>query len=335
LYTEALLGVGVSRAKNNLATAGELLSKEAFDGGLRQDTNKSAFEFFLPVWINAAHAEKSPAWREALKSSYLGIAATAYGSSDENGAILEVFPRLINQLIVEMMRPDAAKSEAIATFEAMCNFWRTLRWLVDSRPSLQQRIRGLLSGFVSSEAQRHKDAAPDLGVVLVLWTVYQGLEGCPAKSAFMNAYADENSLRWVMWWQRSGTRPESGPVFEATTVSRNIAMFQLMVVDVVIGDVQETLREMEATNCKLSERLENLQAQWRERKASTESWAKYFQHISAARPAFGSINAWIEDCARRAGAKGPRYGGAKGSGKGGADGKGKGKGKGGKGKGGW
>jgi len=46
LYTEALLGVGVSREKKNLGTAAELLSKEAFDGGLRQSTNKSPFEFF-------------------------------------------------------------------------------------------------------------------------------------------------------------------------------------------------------------------------------------------------------------------------------------------------
>merc|ERR1719450_2013237 len=69
LYTEALLGVGVSRERRNLATAAELVSKEAFDGGLRQSTNKTQFEFFLPVWINETHAAKSPEWCEALKKS--------------------------------------------------------------------------------------------------------------------------------------------------------------------------------------------------------------------------------------------------------------------------
>merc|ERR1711972_570913 len=120
LYAEALLGVGVSRERRNLSTAAELLSKEAFDGGLRQNTNKSPFEFFLPVWINASHAEKQQAWKDALKASYLNIAKCVYQATDEDAAILEVFPRLLNQLIVEMMRPDVAKSEAIATFEAMC-----------------------------------------------------------------------------------------------------------------------------------------------------------------------------------------------------------------------
>lgn len=39
LYTQAMLGVGIRREKKNLGTAAELLSKEAFDGGLRQNTD--------------------------------------------------------------------------------------------------------------------------------------------------------------------------------------------------------------------------------------------------------------------------------------------------------
>merc|ERR1712054_554725 len=161
LYTDALLGIGVSRERRNLGTAAELLSKEAFDGGLRQSTNKSPFEFFLPVWINETHAAKSQAWCSTLKNSYMEIARKVYEVSNEDEAILEVFPRLINQMIVEVMKPDAAKSAAIATFEAMCNFWRTFRWLVDERPTLLARISKLLSAFVQDEKTRHKDKTPD------------------------------------------------------------------------------------------------------------------------------------------------------------------------------
>merc|ERR1712216_795705 len=254
---------------------------------------------------------------------------SVYQAPGEDDSIIEVFPRLINQMIVEVMRPDAAKSAAIATFEAMCNFWRTLRWLVDSRPSLREQIRTKLSAFVTDEAHRHKDKTPDLGALLVFYTAFQGHSGCPARDAFINAYVDENSVRWVMWWQRAGTKPEPVPVFQATQVSREICMFQMLVVDTIIADVGSTLKEMELTNCKLPERLENLQVQWRQRKASTDSWATYFQHIGAARPAFESTSAWIADCVKRAAAKGPKYSGAKGEGKG-SGGKGKGKGKGGR-----
>merc|ERR1712110_211211 len=156
-------GVGVSRERRNLGTAAELLCKEAFDGGLRQSTNKSPFEFFLPVWINEAHAVKQPEWCQVLQHSYMEIGKKVFETNTEDDAIVEVFPRLINQMIVEVMRPDASKCAAIATFEAMCNFWRTLRWLVDSRPSLQKQICALLSKFAKEETSRHKDYTPDLG----------------------------------------------------------------------------------------------------------------------------------------------------------------------------
>merc|ERR1712070_1194173 len=325
LYTEAMLGVGVARERRNLTTAAELLSKEAFDGGLRQSTNKSAFEFFLPVWINETHAAKCKAWQDSLRRSYMEVGKKVFEVTEEDDAILEVFPRLINQMIVEVMRPDAAKSAAIATFEAMCNFWRTFRWLVDTRPTLHKQIASVLSKFVSDESCRHKDVTPDLGVALVLFTVVHGQEGCPTRKDFIDAYADENALRCVMWWQRSGTRPEPMPVFEATRVSREICMFQMMVVDVVIADVDTTLKLVEGTNCKMTERLERLQVQWRNQKTSINTWAQYFKCIDASPPAFPSESAWIANCVDRAAAKGPKYGGGKGDAKG-SNGKGAGKG---------
>jgi len=317
LYTEALLGVGLSREKKNLATAAELLSLEAFNGGLRQNTNKSAFEFFLPVWINQKHAADSKEWRETLRKSYMGIGSKVYEVGSEDNAILEVFPRLVNQMVVEMMKPDAGKSEAIALFEALCNFWRTFRWLVDSRESLRKKIGQNLTSFVSDENCRHKDQCPDLGALLVQYTVLQGYESCPSRQDFINAYSDENSLRWVMWWQRANTKPEGPAVFEATKVSREILMFQMMVVDIVIGSAAQTVKDMEATNCKLPSRLEELQLRWRERKQSIKDWSGYFTCIGAARPQTASTTEWIARCVKRAAEKGPKYGGAKGGGKGG------------------
>merc|ERR1711871_1334214 len=314
-----------SQEKKNLGTAAELLSKEAFDGGLRQNTNKSSFQYFLPVWINEVHAAQSQTWREALKSGYMQIGTNFFQAKGEDACILEVFPRLINQMNVEVMRPDAAKSAAIATFEAMCNFWRTFRWLVDTRPTLHKHMASMLTKFVKDEANRHKDVTPDLGVALVLFTVLQGHEGCPRRADFINAYADENALRCVMWWQRSGTRPEATPVFQATQVSREICMFQMMVVDVIIADVDTTLKEIEQTNCKLPLRLEKLQAQWRQQKSSVDSWSAYFTCIGASKPPFQSESAWIADSVTRAAAKGPKYGSEDGKGKG-KGGKGKGKG---------
>jgi len=317
LYTEALLGVGLSREKRNLATAAELLCKDAFDSGLRQNTDKSGFEFFLPVWINESHAAGRREWREVLLDSCSAIGSKVYGVADQDDAVLEVFPRLINQMVVEMMRPEAAKSEAIALFEALCNFWRTFRWLVDTRNSLRKKIGSALSSFVADESSRHKDRCPDIGALLVQYTVLQDDAACPKRQQFIDAFSDESSLRWVMWWQRSDTRPETAAVFEATRVSREILMFQMMVIDVVMSDVAVTVRDMEASNCKLPARLEELQARWRERKQSVRDWSAYFDCIGAARPNAASSSDWIASCVRRAADRGPKYVGTKGAGKGG------------------
>jgi len=93
-------------------------------------------------------------------------------------------------------------------------------------------------------------------------------------------------------------------------------MFQMMVVDLIISDVGVTLKDIEETNCKLPERLEKLQTQWRQQKVSVDTWMDYFQCIRAPKPAFPNVGAWIADCATRAASMGPKYGGAKGDGKG-------------------
>merc|ERR1712025_179577 len=107
-----------------------------------------------------------------------------------------------------------------------------------------------------------------------------------------------------MWWQDS-TPPKAAPVLEATKVSREILMFQLMLSAIVIGDnVEETLREIEDTNCKVPERLERLQSKWREQKATTNTWKLFFERIGASLPAFKSTEDWIDDCVKRSSAKG-------------------------------
>merc|ERR1711907_313577 len=103
----------------------------------------------------------------------------------------------------------------------------------------------------------------------------------------------------------AGTKAEPMPVFAETKVSREICMFQLMVLEIVIGDVKLTLQDMESTNCKLPSRLEQLQVQWRQQKSSVVTWALYFKCIGVSPSTFCSETAWIADCVSRATAKGP------------------------------
>merc|ERR1711907_676554 len=117
-------------------------------------------------------------------------------------------------------------------------------------------------------------------------------------------------------------------LLDATKVSREICMFQLMLSAIVVGDdVHDMLREIEETNCKVPKRLELLQSRWREQKASTNTWKLFFERIGASLPPFKTTDLWIADCVQRSASKGSKYVRMqKGAGKS-SKGKGKGKGK--------
>ena len=118
--------------------------------------------------------------------------------------------------------------------QALCSFWRTLRWCVAGGDAAalaragahraRAEATGALGRFLAGRAGRHKSAVPDVGALLALATA---LGDTYERAAFVDAYLDESSVRSVMWWQRDGVAPRAAPVFAATGVSRAIFLFQL------------------------------------------------------------------------------------------------------------
>ena len=62
----------------NISTPAELISKTAFDSGIRTSTNKQSFSYFLPAFINRKHAEENEEWRNALLSTLAQIGSEVY-----------------------------------------------------------------------------------------------------------------------------------------------------------------------------------------------------------------------------------------------------------------
>jgi len=309
-YTTDTLGFGVSvrnQGRNTqLGTAGELLSEASYAGGLRQDTTKAGFQYFLPAFINPAHASENDAWVRLVNSSVLQIGQECYSSTNLTDAVMQVFPRLINTMVVDIMKPDVPKTAALAMFEALCSFWRTFYWYIQTEQGVSRRVSTTITNFTQSENFRHKDTTPDVGAVLASFTA------CPpntvALADFARAYIDENSVRNVMWWQRSRTLPEPDPVFTATEVSRHIAMFQFLTLKVVVGNNQaETAATLDATNGKAPQKLETLLREWKKLSTSTTSWSKFFSAVHCPTPP--NLRDWIKQTVTRAAEKGRAYGG--------------------------
>ncbi len=64
--------------------------------------DKSTFEFFLPVWINKAHAADQQTWQHELIRQVKMIAAKAFEVSDEEEALPVL---LMSQLFCGVVDP--------------------------------------------------------------------------------------------------------------------------------------------------------------------------------------------------------------------------------------
>jgi len=312
-YKEDVLGYGVSSDGKTLTTAGELISYSAFhEHSVRQTSNKSAFTHWIPAYINAEHADKR--WEQLLQQSIQHL----------GGGALKVLPQLINSMVVQIMKGD--KAAAIAFFEALCSFWRTLFHVMQAAPHLRKQAETLLEGFASDKAQRHKDVVPDVGQLLAMFTACN--TGVEARERFTDAYLDENFIRCVMWW-RDRSAPNSAEVFTATQVSRDIVLFQLAVLHCVIGDdAAAAASAMDSTNGKVEDRLVALQELWKQHDVS--SWREFFEASKCSSEVLkhitSDVDAWIKHCIAESDCRGPRYkkqahkggggGGRKGAGRG-------------------
>ena len=106
-YTTEILGYGIVLDKKhngtvNLSTDGAYISYGSFTDGLRQFPNKAQFDFFIPAWINPAHACERHTWVEILKKSLRDI-GKIMKCTNHLEAATKIYPELINTMVVKMM----------------------------------------------------------------------------------------------------------------------------------------------------------------------------------------------------------------------------------------
>ena len=263
-YTEDILGYGLSAIQQgrqiNFSTPAELISKSAFDSGIRQSSNKQEFKYFLPAFINKSHAAQSGKWKNALRSSLLAICTGVYGYSDTYlaKAAYELFTRLINTLVLEMMKEEdepkqlrdedydsdedfdaflqrheqlemakarMSKSPSIAYFEAICSFWRTFYWLSESNllPAIKNQGCKMVHEFTTMVDKRLKAVCPDVGAMLASFSIFQSSCKVNSNQEFIDAYLDECFVRCVKWWQASLRPPNS--IYRSATTSNPTEVF--------------------------------------------------------------------------------------------------------------
>jgi len=250
LYTEDVLGYGISAVQQgrqtNLSTPAELLSFSAYQQGTRQSTNKTQFSFFLPAFINPDHGPRNQNWTNCLKSSISKIGSEVFEANDLVGSATQIFPRLINTLVLEMFKlpepeiheyfrwedrlGDAEnmrrmeefdrkmeqieadsnrmnKSPSIAYFEAICSLWRTYLWLNET--VLKKKLLPVAVSKIDNfvKFEKSRFKSETPDVGSLLASFTAVQHHCKSGTKqFIDCLLDETFTRNVLWWKRANVK---------------------------------------------------------------------------------------------------------------------------------
>ncbi|KAL6069472.1 Ubiquitinconjugating enzyme subfamily protein [Balamuthia mandrillaris] len=188
--------LGVNRHHNwsfisQISCITELLSAHAFYyEGVRKTAWKKPFQYWIPVYISAAHWQKArPYWRHAVQSI---TEAPRYNPM----LALEVLPKLMSTMTVQLMT-----GETFASFRALegyCSFHRLfLEIVTNDSPELQEKISAIIDDFISSSNGRTKRAVPSLGEFLPLLSVSDRYTWEHVKEAYLDESFDRHA-KWIL-----------------------------------------------------------------------------------------------------------------------------------------
>lgn len=168
-YTEGTLGLGLTLEHypnngdlSNIVPNLDFVSHKTFHfEKVRQGVWKAPFTHWLPIYINARHADNLSLHEEAIAN----IARNKYMSKVELKfhpvMVLKVLPSLLNTMIVQIMKGSLFESEL--ALQGYLTFYHLFLAFIVKYPELQTEIDNRVKNFLASEQGRRKRQCPNLG----------------------------------------------------------------------------------------------------------------------------------------------------------------------------
>jgi len=224
-----IFGFGVAVDRQSVSTPAEVLSQEAFDGGIRTSSQNVVFQHLLPLFVSEAH------W---LAAKPLLFAATGRIWADISRvpehvpavAAARVVCRLMNNVVIDVMKADSRSAASDNFISGYFSLLRLLVRLAADHPEVQQVADHDWAEFMASGENRTKTKCPNIGDILPLLCISSRFSWSDVASA----YQEESHTRNVRWYlqdhpQLENVNPHDNRVsitFGATAVSRRMACFQ-------------------------------------------------------------------------------------------------------------
>lgn len=196
-FEEDCLGYGISYSKNlrtgeikSIQSPLDLVSLRAYmNQKLRFSANNEKFTHYLPIYINEKHGEKAM----YLAKRSISIICTGHHGNFEPKMVLEILPKLMSTMVVEVM--SGKKHASLKALRGYCFFHRMLLQFVKEYPELKTQANQIVSDFIKDDAKRHKEnGVPNLGEFLTLIPItdYKWTD-------VKDAYVQESFTRNVFW----------------------------------------------------------------------------------------------------------------------------------------
>ena len=167
---ETTQGTGVAFSRQmrttevaRIYTTIDLVSRKAFEEGLRKSVNKKRFSHWLPLYFKeTCKIDKTV---DLFRKHLSDIAAGSKNKFDEE-MILTIMPKLMLTHIVQLMNDIAYSS--IKGIRMLNYFHRGFLFMLEQHPQMQFKLEKQIELFMNDDDFRGKDQTPDLGIILGL-----------------------------------------------------------------------------------------------------------------------------------------------------------------------
>lgn len=233
-------GVHIKNPNNGmLSSPCEYLSKGSFvEGNIRYSSTNQPFEHWLPILVQNKDWTGPKNIKKQFLSAVGAICSDIKFYKDERQKVFKVCSSLMNNLVVEIMENKDNATANDKFINGYFAIYRLLKQYAEEYKQLTSYCDDSLNIFKQQSNARTKAFVPNLGEFLMNLTVSSKFTWKDICKVFMSECEARN-----VFWYAVGTRANPAPhpelvnpryvgnrvskVFNATTVSRNLVMFQI------------------------------------------------------------------------------------------------------------
>lgn len=325
-FRDTVLGVPIVVDRqprfDNLQSPFEFLSQESFNAAkVRKSVWGLPFTHWLPLYIDTDHGER--AWPQ-IEASIASLSFRTGGLRFEPTMALTILPRLMNSLVVSVMKGDLHAS--IKALEGYCGFHRLLLAFVQRYPRLLREINKKAKEFMSFERCRSKENTPNLGEFLPLLSVATAVNWKDIAIPYLQENFDRNALWAIKKYpglakpsqtERSGGCDQGRltKTFDATKVSMHLLCFHVYFYQLSRPDgvsIDELAANYDAFfGVPSTQMKEALQAKVMEVLKDVTDWQKFFSAIGMKYPGDTVTHNWLLQAVENSSRKGYHSGPAR------------------------